>query len=113
MKRIYVSGPIGGRVNGNMAAFAAAAAELRAQGFESVNPHDISADHVGPCAQGKPSHLADDKHVYGCYLLQDIVALAECDGLYALKDWRLSPGARAEVAFAEALGLDISYEEEK
>lgn len=111
--RIYVSGPIGGYVDGNVAAFAVAAAELQARGFESVNPHDVSADHGGPCAQGKPASIAGSEHTYGCYLLQDIVVLAQCDGLYALRNWRLSPGARAEVAFAEALGLDISFEEEK
>lgn len=113
MKRIYVSGPISGYADKNVAAFAAAAAELEAQGFESVNPHDAEVDHDGPCAQGKPTGFAEDPHAYGCYLLQCMVMLATCDGLYALKNWRRSPGARAEVAFAEALGLDVSFEEEK
>jgi hypothetical protein len=111
--RVYVSGPIGGRVEGNYPAFVAAAEMLRSQGHEVVVPHDLGADHQGPCTRGKETGIADDPHVYGCYLVRDMVELAQCDALYALVDWQESPGGRAEMAFAQALKLEIVYQEEK
>lgn len=106
--KVYISGPIGGRPDGNRPAFAAAADVVRRAGHEPVNPHDIDGEHPGlECAQGKPSHLPDDPHRYGCYLVGDIVALARCDAILMLADWADSPGARAEYAFAEALGLTV------
>jgi hypothetical protein len=110
--RLYISGPIGGYADGNLPAFAAAATRLQQKGHEPVNPHDISGDHDGPCARGKASSMVDHEHRYGCYLIQDLAGLAQCDGLFALRGWQNSPGAKAEVAFAEALKLEILYEEE-
>ena len=34
-----------------------------------------------------------------------------CPTLYALKDWKLSNGAKKEIALAEELGLEVIYEE--
>jgi hypothetical protein len=104
--RVYISGPIAGREDGNRAAFGAVASWLRAEGHEPVNPHEVDHDHPGsPCfgkSTGRP-----DVHRYGCYLLADIKAIRGCDAVARLWDWNLSPGARAEVAFAEAIGLDF------
>lgn len=113
MLKIYVSGPIGGYVDLNLPAFEAAADLLKRRGYDPIVPHDIPASHEGFCAKGKPSSHPEEKlHLYGCYLLQDIAVLAQCDGIYLLKGWQDSPGAKAEMAFAEALALEMFYEEQ-
>lgn len=114
--RIYISGPIAGRENGNREAFADAAARLQAEGHEVVNPHEVSHEHGecqwGPHAAflrcfGKETGRDGDPHRYGCYLLTDLAALADVDVILTLPDWRESAGARVEVAFAEACGIAV------
>ena len=48
---------------------------------------------------------------YDYCLLKDLQKLAQCDAIYMLKDWRMSPGARAEHAFAEAVGKRFFFED--
>ena len=47
---------------------------------------------------------------YSWALLYDMHLLALANAIYMLKDWRSSPGARAEHAFAKACKKDIIYE---
>lgn len=109
-RKVYIAGPIGGRENFNREAFARRAAELRAAGYEPVNPHDIPPfKHIGRCPAGgraienyEESH---GQHNYGCYLAVDIVTLSECNGISLLDDWELSPGATAEYYFSVAVGI--------
>jgi hypothetical protein len=108
--RVYISGAIGGIDDGNRPAFLAAAEKLRKLGYTPVNPHDISGDHPGsPCTKGK-SLQEGGEHNYGCHLLGDLVELAQCDIIMMLDGWSKSPGARAEMAFAQALGIPITHE---
>lgn len=44
MRRVYLSGPMTGLPDLNFPAFHAAAAQLRAQGLEVVNPAEINVD---------------------------------------------------------------------
>jgi hypothetical protein len=103
-KRVYVSGPMSGRVDLNRAAFEAAAEALRERGHEPVIPHPIepAAHPDRPCV-GRPIDGKD--HGYGCYLLADLATLAGCGAYTLLPDWDDSPGSRAEMAFAEAVGI--------
>lgn len=103
--KVYISGPIGGRPNGNREAFQESAEFLRGLGYTVVNPHEVSHDHDGPCARGKSTGRDGDPHQYGCYLLADMRELAQCEAIWLLSDWRHSPGARAEVEFAKASGI--------
>lgn len=44
---------------------------------------------------------------YKLCLLEDIKALSTCDAICLLPDWRDSPGAKAELAFAKAIGIEV------
>ena len=47
---------------------------------------------------------------YAWLLLWDMHALALCDAIYMLKDWKESNGATAEYYFAKACGKEIIFE---
>lgn len=104
--RVYISGPIKGRPDGNREAFAKAAELIRALGQEPVNPHDISEAHSDDvsCVGGSTGR-EDDLHRYGCYLRADIRVLVDCDAYMTLPEWQQSVGASAEVTVAQAIGL--------
>lgn len=53
--RVYIAGPIAGKPNGNREKFQQAADLLVGLGYEPVNPHDIPANHEGPCIGGPAS----------------------------------------------------------
>ena len=104
MMRVYIAGPIKGVPDGNRSAFAERADQLRAGGYEPLNPWDLSPDgHPGPCIGdeiGQP-------HRYGCYLRADIAEMMFCDGITMLRGWRNSKGAVTEYQVATALGLEL------
>ena len=77
----------------NYPAFNAAAAELRALGFEVDNP----AEHFG----------GDQTLERKVYLRGDIEALLKVDAVVTLPGWHKSPGAQLETAIARALDLPV------
>jgi len=109
--KIYLCGPIGGRVNRNSAAFEAGAAYLRSlrEVNKVVTPlKDITLHSPSvPCSNGKETGFPEDPHRYGCYLVACIRLLATCDGIARLHDWGSSPGARTEMDFAAAAGIRV------
>ena len=50
------------------------------------------------------------KPTYKDYLLADMEAIAHCDAIFMCRGWNDSYGCFAELAFAEAIGLDILYQ---
>lgn len=90
MTRIYVAGPMSGLPLLNHPAFHAAAAELRALGYEVENPAD---NPTPPCG----SWLA--------YMRMAVAQVAKCDAVVMLPGWEQSRGARVE--FQLAVGLDL------
>lgn len=88
--KAYISGPMTGLPHLNFPAFHAAAAVLRAQGLEVVNPAELNAD---PQA---------DWHA--C-MRTDIKALCDCNLLVLLPGWEDSRGAHLELHLAHRLGL--------
>lgn len=90
--RVYVSGPMSNMPDFNFPAFAAAAARLRAQGYEVINP----AEH----GEVPGMKWAD-------YIRKDLKLLADCDAIYLLPGWRQSRGARLEHRIAAELGFAI------
>lgn len=94
MKRIYVAGPMSGLPELNFPAFHAAAAKLRAEGFDVVNPAEINSD---PAAKWEDCMRAD------------IRELVTCDGIALLPGWGDSRGAKLEAHIAEALGMDTQF----
>lgn len=90
--RIYVAGPMTGLPDLNFPAFHEAAAQLRAMGYEVVNPAEINID---PSAGWLECMRAD------------IRELVTCDAVYLLPGWQGSRGARLERQIADGLGLGI------
>lgn len=91
-RRVYVSGPMSGLPDLNFPAFHAAAAQLRAAGFEVVNPAELNPDPATP---------------YGECLRNDIAALCTCSGVATLPGWERSRGAKLETDNARAFGWPV------
>jgi len=89
--KLYLAGPMSGKADFNYPAFHAAAAELRAAGYEVVNPAEAGDDTSLPWAH---------------HMRRDIKALTDCDGVVMLFGWTKSRGAKLEVTIAAALAMD-------
>lgn len=78
----------------NYPAFNHAAAQLRAAGYEVVNPAESGDDTSLP---------------WEYHLKRDLKALLDCDGVACLLGWGKSKGARLEYHVAEQLGMPCHY----
>lgn len=99
--KIYISGKITGLpIEDAKAMFQAAEDHLNlsylAHNVEVINPMKIDHNHG----------LSWEE-----YMREDIYALLGCDGVYMLKNWEDSKGARVEYAIAKELNLTVQYEE--
>lgn len=108
--KIYVAGPMRGYAQFNFPAFNAAAKRLRDLGHEVFNPAERDAT-VGfdPTEMDGDENLAD----LGFSLREALAADTEyiathADAIAVLDGWESSSGARAEVALAHALGLQVA-----
>ena len=135
--RIYISGPMTGRPDHNLAAFENAVCRLREQGHFVISPAEISAlfgtpdeiaesfealyrieDETPPPeswqAMGWCEHFKNmDRRM--SYLARsimsaDLAAVRSCDAIYLLRGWETSRGAKKELAEAIAHGLQITQE---
>lgn len=95
MKKIYIAGPMTGRVNLNFPAFHAAAAQLRAEGYSVANPAEFQQP---------------DDATWEFYMRKDISELVKCDAIYMLQGWIGSRGANLEHTIATALSMEVIYQ---
>ena len=93
MKKMYISGPITNAPD-FMEKFAEAEKHLKTRGFEVVNPATLLHKH------GRSR---------GEYMVEGLKALLDCDGVYMLKGWGNSRGARIEKRIAQDLGFKLIY----
>ncbi len=89
--RIYIAGPMTGKLNLNADVFAQAEEYIRQNGYEPVNPHKV---HPG----------VDDWQIA---MRHDIAQLVMCDGVGTLPGWQESRGASLEVFLANQLGIPV------
>lgn len=104
-KKVYISGKIGKEVVPNeevLQKFASAEKFLKAKGYKVFNP---TTSGYGKMAENTAK--ANGTTFYREILLLDIMALQQCDIICLLPDWSDSPGAKAELFFAEAIGLKV------
>ncbi len=92
MKTIYISGPMTGKPLLSFPAFHAAAATLRAKGYEVRNPAEVGEE---------PGKSWED------YLRKDLRLMCDCDTIYLLPGWENSKGAHLELHIAHRLGMTI------
>lgn len=97
--KIYIAGRMTGLPDLGFAAFDAAAASLRAEGYEVVNPAERDrARGIGPSTP-------ISQELYRQLLAADVSVLLECGGICLLPGWEESRGARLEKHVAEVLGF--------
>lgn len=94
MKRIYIAGPCTGIEDLNYPAFNAAAARLRADGHEVVNPAE---NPEPPCRS------------WAGYMRMSVAQVATCEAVAMLPGWESSKGASLERHIARALGMQVVY----
>jgi hypothetical protein len=92
--RVYVAGKMSGLPDLGFPAFHAAAAKLRAEGHEVINPAEIQPDQTAE---------------WGTCLRDCLAALVRCDCIALLPNWDDSRGARLERHVARELGLTTIY----
>jgi len=117
-KVIYISGKMGEKVlsEKTIAKFNAAQARLEKDGWEVVNPADgqfqREAERVVTMeeARWRNENIEGEFDWYSYILLFDLHIVAPCDAIYMLSDWRDSPGATSEHAYALACHKEIIYE---
>jgi len=93
---VYISGPMTGKPDFNYPAFHAAAASLREQGFEVINPAEMDAADAGPLTWEQ-------------YLRRDIRKLMDAERIALLPGWERSRGASLELHIATALGMSAMF----
>lgn len=119
-KRIYISGKMGERSlsEATREKFAQAEERLKSEGWDPINP---ATSEYQDYAQGALAESFEDWedagiegewNEYGQMLLLDLHTIILCDAIYMLADWKQSPGATAEHAYAKALGKEMRYEVE-
>jgi hypothetical protein len=101
--RVYLAGPMRGRVGYNFHAFEAGAAELRQLNYDVISPaeHDLEL--------GFDPALDVDQQEFDlrAALLWDLQQVLAADGVVTLAGWAHSTGALAEVATARAAGIPV------
>jgi len=120
MGKIYISGKMGEKSlsEATRDKFATAEERLKAEGWDPINP---ATDEYQDFMQGvlaeafedwEDSDIEGEWNEYAEMLMHDLRIISLCDALYMLADWKQSPGATAEHAYAKALGKEILYEVE-
>lgn len=95
--KTYLSGGMSGYPDLNFPAFHRAAAKLRAEGHDVINPAEITTD---------PDAKWED-----C-LRADITELVKCSRIALMPGWQKSRGACLEAYIAQALGMEMIYLEQ-
>jgi hypothetical protein len=90
--RIYIAGPMTGLPAHNLPAFAAAAKQLAARGYDAVNP-------------GRRGVILG--YTWRDYMRDALRELLGCEAVALLDGWEASRGAALEVHVAQALGMPV------
>lgn len=95
MKKCYIAGKIGDLPKEEyLKKFADAEMKVKDLGFTPVNPTTQPHDH--------------DKQ-WSSYMKEDIMAMLQCDAVFAMPCWSESPGATIEVSLAAKLGMKVIF----
>ena len=97
-EKIYISGAVTGTMD-YMSRFSRAEEQLKAQGFEVINPAAVNA--VLPRSTS-----------YGEYMDMSRLMLSFCRSIYMLNGWEHSCGAKQEFARAVLDGKKIYFEKD-
>lgn len=104
---LYIAGPMRGLPGYNHARFNAWAKALRSEGFEVENPVEIGERY------GTPEEIAASPVRLEALMAEELGVISLCDGIFLLRGWENSEGARREVAEAIRLEKKIYLEPNK
>lgn len=125
MDRIYISGPMTGHKDYNFPEFHNAKNLLSQEGWEVVNPFDITqifggADAVDKSYQARRKLDAiipgvdevdlkaiEEAKLFDALFAADLCAVRSCQAIYMLIGWEKSVGAKRELAEAIKCGLEV------
>lgn len=100
-EKIYLSGKISGLPHEEAEAKFRLAEQEVGEWAEAINPMALDVN----------IHPSNDEPDWCDYMLTDLdILMRQCTGIYMLRDWRDSKGAKIEHAIAEIMGLAIYYE---
>lgn len=107
MNKIYLAGPMRGIPQFNFPAFHAAAARLRAAGFEVFSPAEIGEAQLPSCQECNDEEAAlQQGYTTREAMEKELIWICrEADAVALLPGWQTSRGAMAEAAAAYAIGL--------
>jgi len=99
-KLVYVAGPIGDSTDFRER-FAQGKLEVQSLGYNAVTPVDVCSNstHEGHCG-----------HTWRDHMNGDIRTLLNCEGIYMLRNWEHSRGARLEKLIADGLDMFVLYQ---
>lgn len=101
--KAYLAGKMTGIPENNFPAFRDAAARLRAEGWEIVNPVELDEE------EGIASTATLGDPEYKDALARDLRQLMDVEAIVLLPGWETSKGARTELSLARHYGLAIYY----
>lgn len=104
--RVYVAGPMRGYPNFNFPAFDAAAAKLRAEGWDVVSP----AEHDREQGFDESQSEVDPQFLVQAFAW-DVEQILAVDAVYFLPGWENSEGAQLEHAVAKSTGKQILFDD--
>lgn len=95
-KNCYIAGKIGGLPEVEYTHyFEQAKKEVKNMDLVPISPLDLPHKHGRTWEE---------------YMKEDIIAMMKCSCVYALRNWRHSPGATIEVELALKLGINIIHQ---
>jgi hypothetical protein len=96
-KKCYIAGKIGDLPKEIYEAnFEKAEQEVIALGMIPVSPVKLPHNH---------------NKSYEAYMCEDIAAMCQCHAVYALRNWRHSPGAKEEIRIATFVGKTVIHQQ--
>lgn len=98
-QKIYISGPMKGKIDLNRVEFYKAEKYLLGLGYIPINPFSLTKKLRNPSIEE-------------CMKL-DIEAILKCDSVYLLNGWENSKGCAVELAVAKSIGLKILYQDKE
>lgn len=96
--RLYLAGKMSGVPQFNFPAFHAAAADLRARGYDIVSPAELDEKETADAAMASKDGSPQDAHrSWIDYLARDLKIVADdVEGIMFLDGWEKSRGAKLE-----------------